>query len=335
LIKYAAASPSAAITTPAMAGPTMRDPWATKNAPILTPGMKNNSRATRFTSSDRPAKRMPYMSKASRSGQLAARKTPSRVGTSSPSPTLTFKHGDKSLELKRHDDLVFASGNVNAQAKKDKRSNSRVVPVLNRDSGKLEAVLLLEPATAGSRWRFGKTTLEATYGLQTGDSLALLCDRRNGVAPAIGQLASNCVLASVDDDKPGSGSRHANAGVSLARNGGKLGLSFGTGRDTLPAWLTPGQAGPARYNQNDFSLFAEKAISREGFVSVGGTVARARLVPARQLDRSCLPHGRASIQALPRQPGWAKTHSTDFRSWSGRFSILVPGWAAFGVQLDR
>lgn len=176
--------------------------------------------------------------------------------------------------------LVFASGNVNAQAKKDKRSNSRVVPVLNRDSGKLEAVLLLEPATAGSRWRFGKTTLEATYGLQTGDSLALLCDRRNGVAPAIGQLASNCVLASVDDDKPGSGSRHANAGVSLARNGGKLGLSFGTGRDTLPAWLTPGQAGPARYNLNDFSLFAEKAISREGFVSVGGTVARARLVPA-------------------------------------------------------
>ena len=27
-------------------------------------------------------------------------------------------------------------------------------------------------------------------------------------------------------------------------------------------------------------LFAERAISREGFVSVGGTVARARLVPA-------------------------------------------------------
>lgn len=204
--------------------------------------------------------------------------------------------------------LVFASGNVNAQAKKDKRSNSRVVPVLNRDSGKLEAVLLLEPATAGSRWRFGKTTLEATYGLQTGDSLALLCDRRNGVAPAIGQLASNCVLASVDDDKPGSGSRHANAGVSLARNGGKLGLSFGTGRDTLPAWLTPGQAGPARYNQNDFSLFAEKAISREGFVSVGGTVARARLVPA------------ADVPQLADQ-------------WNTRSLSVGGGYGAFGANI--
>ena len=90
--------------------------------------------------------------------------------------------------------LVFASGKVDAQAKKAKRSDSRVVPVLNRDSLKLEAVLLLEPATggtgAGARWRFGKTTLEATYGLQTGDSLALLCDRRSGMAPAMPSCTS-------------------------------------------------------------------------------------------------------------------------------------------------
>ena len=207
--------------------------------------------------------------------------------------------------------LVFASGNVDAQAKKAKRSDSRVVPVLNRDSGKLEAVLLLEPATggtgAGSRWRFGKTTLEATYGLQTGDSLALLCDRRSGMAPAIGQLASNCVLASLDD-KPGSNSRHASAGVSLARNGGKVGVSFGNGRDTLPAWLSPGQIGGARYSQNDFSLFAEKAISREGFVSVGGTVARARLVPA------------ADVPQLADQ-------------WNTRSLSVGGGYGAFGANI--
>ncbi len=205
--------------------------------------------------------------------------------------------------------LVFASGNASAQAKKAKRSDSRMVPVLNRDSGKLEAVLLLEPATGGTgaRWHFGKTTLEATYGLQTGDSLALLCDRRSGLAPAIGQLASNCVLASLDD-KPGSGSRHASAGVSLARNGGKLGLSFGNGRDTLPAWLAPGQLGGARYSQNDFSLFAEKAISREGFVSVGGTVARARLVPA------------ADVPQLADQ-------------WNTRSLSIGGGYGAFGANI--
>jgi hypothetical protein len=187
--------------------------------------------------------------------------------------------------------LVFASGAAHAQAKKAHRGDPKVVPVLNKDSGKLEAVLLLEPATdgangAGARWRFGNTTLEATYGLQSGDSLALLCDRRSGMAPAIGQLASNCVLASLDGDKPGSGlSRHTSAGISLGRNGGKVGLSVGNGRDTLPAWISPGQLGGARYSQNDFSLFAEKSISREGFVSVGGTVARARLVPAADVPR--------------------------------------------------
>ncbi|MDE2406576.1 MAG: hypothetical protein KGL91_01785 [Xanthomonadaceae bacterium] len=179
--------------------------------------------------------------------------------------------------------LAFASGNVHAQNKAGKRSDPKMVPILNKDSLKLEAVLMLEPATSnsgtGARWRFGNTTLEATYGLQTGDSLALLCDRRGGMAPAIGQLASNCVLASLED-KPGNISRHASAGVAMAKDGARLSLSAGKGRDLLPAWLAPGQLGGARYSQNDFSLFAAKSVGAEGFVSVGGTVARARLVPA-------------------------------------------------------
>ena len=38
--------------------------------------------------------------------------------------------------------LAFASGNAQAQSAA-KRGDARVVPVLNKDSGKLEAVLLL------------------------------------------------------------------------------------------------------------------------------------------------------------------------------------------------
>ena len=183
--------------------------------------------------------------------------------------------------------LACASGGVQAQSKGAKRNDARVsVPVVNKDSRKLEAILLLEPATtgagAGARWRFGSTTLEATYGLQTGSSLALLCDSQAGLSSTMGQLASNCVLGVLgsEGDKPGTGSRHAVTSASLSRNGNKVGVSVGNGRDTLPIWLAPNQSGGARYEQNDISLFAEKAISREGFVSVGGTVARARLVPA-------------------------------------------------------
>jgi hypothetical protein len=228
--------------------------------------------------------------------------------------------------------LAFASGNAHAQTKAGKRSDPKMVPVLNKDSGKLEAVLMLEPATTasgtGARWRFGNTTLEATYGLQSGDSLALLCDRRSGMAPAIGQLASNCVLASLED-KPGNISRHASAGMALSRDGGKIGITAGKGRDVLPAWLAPGQLGGARYTQNDFSLFAEKNVGGEGFVSVGGTVARARLVPA------------ADVPQIADQ--W-NTRSLSFGGGYGNFGanivgrvVNVPGesavWKGLGLGL--
>jgi hypothetical protein len=180
--------------------------------------------------------------------------------------------------------LACASGAAQAQTKQVKRKSGMVpvlVPVLNKTSGKLEAVLLLEPTTtsAGPRWRFGSTTLEATYGLQTGDSLALLCDRRNGIGSEIVQLANACVLASLDGDSVGNGSRHGTAGATLSRNGNKLGVAVGSGRDILPPWLSPNKLNN-KVEQNDFSMFAEKNFGRDGFVSVGGTVARVRLVPA-------------------------------------------------------
>ncbi len=179
--------------------------------------------------------------------------------------------------------LAFASGAAQAQSKA--KRDAAVVPVLNKDSGKLEAVLLLEPATtgtgAGARWRFGSTTLEATYGVQAGDSLALVCDRQSGISSAIGQLADNCVMATVNGDSAGSGSgsRHTSAGASISRGGCKLGGAIGSGRDTLPAWVSP-TLRSGKVESSDFSLLAEKNIGREAFVSVGGTVARARLVPA-------------------------------------------------------
>lgn len=180
--------------------------------------------------------------------------------------------------------LAFASGAAQAQSKG--KRDAAVVPVLNKESGKLEAVLYLEPATtgtgAGARWRFGSTTLEATYGVQAGDSLALVCDRQSGLYSGIGQLADNCVMAMVDGNN--SGSRHSSAGASISRGGSKLGVAVGSGRDTLPVWLSPTQQA-GKVESSDFSLLAEKTIGREAFVSVGGTVARARLVPAADVPR--------------------------------------------------
>lgn len=169
--------------------------------------------------------------------------------------------------------LAFAGG-VHAQSGSTGATDDQAaLPVWNND--KLEAVLLLEPAasSAGARWKFGRTSLDAAFGLQDGDSLGLLCDRKSGIAGAIGNLAENCSVAAV-------GGRRASATASVARAGNRLGLTFGTGRDMLPSWLAPRGA---RYEQNDLTVFAQKSFGSEAVVSIGGTVAHARLVPADQV----------------------------------------------------
>ncbi|CAN7192295.1 hypothetical protein LJR143_000409 [Pseudoxanthomonas sp. LjRoot143] len=158
------------------------------------------------------------------------------------------------------------------------------LPIWNND-GKVEAVLLLEPtgqAEAGARWRLGRNSLTTAFGLESGDELGLVCNRKAGVVGNIGNLASHCMLATLGDDDDATTSQRVSASAVLSRPGGKLGLSAGTGRDTLPAWLSSGR-GTGRVEQNDLTVFGQKNIGREGFVSIGGAVAKATLVPASDL----------------------------------------------------
>lgn len=217
-----------------------------------------------------------------------------------------------------------------------------VLPVWNNASGKVEAVLVLEPTTAaeaGGRFRFGNSSLDATFGLDAGDSLALLCDRKTGVASAIGNLANNCLLASLDAD---GSSRRNSATAAFSRGGSRFGVGVGEGNDTLPAWLTPG-AGPSKVDVNDLTVFARKSLPREGFVSIAGTVAKARLVPYLDAQASGLLPGRFTTRSLTLAggigafganivghvtdtPGQAKWEGLDIglswrTPWSGRLSV--------------
>ena len=181
--------------------------------------------------------------------------------------------------------LLLAFGvtaGASAQSRPPGSAAPTVLPVWNKASGKLEAVLLLEPAEgaqAGARWSFGGNSLDAAFGLEAGDSLALLCDRKNGIAGAIGNLANNCMLAALGDDLGEQGSRRTSATAAFNTSGGsRLGVSAGSGRDTLPVWLTPGGSA-AKVDVNDLTVFARKNLPREAFVSIAGTVAKARLIP--------------------------------------------------------
>ena len=166
-------------------------------------------------------------------------------------------------------------------AAQSRDSDSAWLPVWNKASGKLEAYLVLEPAKDNKlpgRWRFGNTTLDATYGLDAGDSLAVLCNGKGNFSNGLGRLPNNCLLATLGE-RLAQPDRRVSAGAAFSRNGNRVGAVAGSGHDTLPAWLTPG-AQRSKVDVKDLTVFAQKNLPNQGFVSIAGTVAKARLVPA-------------------------------------------------------
>ncbi len=175
--------------------------------------------------------------------------------------------------------LLLAFGvaaGAHAQTLPGKRDQA-VLPVWNQSSGKVEALLLLEPASPGSAHGFDGNALDAAFGIDAGNSLGVFCDRKSGLASALGNLANNCMLASFADQ---AGSRASGSAAFKAGSNTRLGLSAGSGSGTLPAWLAnPGNRGTAAtVDVNDLTVFAQHNIGREGMVSIAGTVAKATLV---------------------------------------------------------
>ncbi|WDS37565.1 hypothetical protein [Pseudoxanthomonas sp.] len=183
--------------------------------------------------------------------------------------------------------LAVSIASTGAFAQSRSTLGTTMLPVWN-SNGQVEGALILEPtsqAATGARWRIGRNTLSAAFGLDSGESLGLLCNNRSGIGNSITSLITACNVAMLDDDTSPGSSQRFDAEATLSRPGGKVGLSLGSGHDLLPAWMLPGSAGPSagRFEQNDLAVFGQKNIGREGFVTIGGTVAHARLVPASEL----------------------------------------------------
>ena len=154
--------------------------------------------------------------------------------------------------------------------------SSTYVPIVNNKSGKVEAFLQLDPmSVAGKRaqWRFGSNSLDSAFGLGNGESLALLCN--SGTTPqSIRNLSSGCMLGSL------GGNSHHGIGASVQKGGNRVGFNLGKGNTGLPEWLTPANG---KVQQSDIALYAERMIGRNGVVTIAGTTANARLVPAAEM----------------------------------------------------
>ena len=188
--------------------------------------------------------------------------------------------------------LLLALGAA-AGAHAQERDEHAVLPVWN-NSGQIEALLVLEPtddgARAGARWRFGSNSLDATFGLESGDSLALLCNHQGGLAVALGNLANNCSLASLGDGDI-DGAQRSTATAAFSRPGGQVAVTVGDTQGNLPSWLAPGTShGVAQVDSNDLTVFAQRNISDQGYVTIAGTVAKARLIPFAQAPAGLANH---------------------------------------------
>lgn len=244
----------------------------------------------------------------------------------------------------------FAVSSALAQSAK----NATVLPLWNSNNGKVEALLLIEPTGRTGRWQMGANSLEASLGLSGKDTLGMVC-KNSSATNTIANLSGNCVLAAVDGD--GRPSTNAFGGVSLTRNGNRIGVLTGRNSSSLPTWLASGRAGSnSLLNQNSLTIFGDKNITREAFISIGGTLARARLVPANDVpqlanrwDMKSLSVGAgignfsASVVGrvidTPNQPNFKNVGvGINWKApWKGEFSIgaenvITRGKNPFGVN---
>jgi hypothetical protein len=204
--------------------------------------------------------------------------------------------------------LALAAMSAHAQTAPDSASvmtqkDTAVLPVWNNHSGKVEALLLLEPAQhgngstafgAGARVNTGHGLLQAGLSVDNSGGLALLCNSRTGLA-TLGSLADRCLLASLDEQtqsKRDSSFVHMaqslRAEARFERPESLFEVSAGrTQFDTTPIdWFSPSSGLlpglgilSGRVTQQDISARGKMNIGDFGWVSIGGTLAHARLVP--------------------------------------------------------
>lgn len=203
-------------------------------------------------------------------------------------------------------------------------SSTTALPIVNNRSGEVEAFLLIEgqqrEPSALDRI-LGRTAtpsvgagvvlpldngrrIGASLSLESNPTLGLLCDN-SAVARSVGQLARHCLVANLAPapavplalSRPGlraqatlEGDRSrvtASIGLNNFEADGPLalpGARFGSANTDLILSLDG-----AGIEQQDIGLLGEMQVGETGWISIGGTLARARIVGANQLPGSIRP----------------------------------------------
>jgi hypothetical protein len=200
----------------------------------------------------------------------------------------------------------------------DAAANTTVLPLWNNQSGQVDALLLIEPsvlpqlpsqriirpaASSGLQLRAG-LSMEANPGM------GVLCNS-GSVITSVGSMAGHCMLVNLGEQAPARSS--INGMLQLQRSRTSLTGSLGLGRNTLgPSSPLPigntaadqrlleSLLGPnsATLDSRNASLIGQVNLGTQSWVSIGGTLARVRLIPTEQLRGGLPPEWSAGSLSL-------------------------------------
>jgi ABC-type cobalt transport system substrate-binding protein len=180
--------------------------------------------------------------------------------------------------------------------------NTEVLPVWNNHSGKVEALLLLRPAQqangsmlfgTGVGVNTGHGLLQANVSAEGGNGLALLCNSSTGLV-TLGSLAGRCLVTSLDTPDPFGRpvshpqSQSVRAEARFERPDSLFSLSVGQANLNMAGtdWFSPNSGlipGMSilggQLSQQDVTASGRMSLGDNGWVSIGGTLARAQLIP--------------------------------------------------------
>lgn len=210
-----------------------------------------------------------------------------------------------------------------ADAQEENEANTTALPIMR--SGQLEGFLLIDRGTGTDTTLdrlLGRQAapaagagvvlpmdngrrVGASLQLEANPTLGLLCDN-SAVARSVGQLAQHCLAANLANSgtaiplalsRPG-----VRANATLEGNRSRLTASIGLNQfDTQAPLLLPGarfggaqsdlilSLAGANIEETDIGLLGEMQVGQTGWISIGGTLARARIVGANQLPGGVRP----------------------------------------------
>lgn len=165
---------------------------------------------------------------------------------------------------------------------------SQVLPIWDQKSQQIEGFVYLDPPfknQIGKRWQLRSHSLDAVLGLSAHDSLGFLCSQSIDTPKnTLHRLADHCFLARFGEE----GADHQiTATAELNVHKTRYGVSAAAKQDSLATFYPSNSRlfgyPSAHVNQKDLTIFGLHGLGKEGFISIDGTYARARLVSVNDL----------------------------------------------------